>query len=110
VSTLPLPQLAVTHSWFWHMPPTAHAVPSAGAACSSHFWPEAPETMTAVHAFAPAQMSGDTQEFGERVHEKVQFPSHPVPIPLPGPKSHCSGGSTTPSPQSTKTQAPATQT
>ena len=66
--------------------------------------------MKAVHVFVPRHGSGVTQLFGEVVHEKVQSASHPVPMPFCAPKSHCSGDSTTPSPQFTEMQLPALQT
>ena len=70
----------------------------------------APPVVNEVHVFVPAQLSGVMQSFGESVHEKVQSTSHPVPMPLFVPKSHCSGASTTPSPQLADTQLPAWHT
>ncbi len=106
VSILPLPQLAVWHTPFMHLPPFMQAVPLAGGVPVSHFWPGEPLMVMAVHVLVPAQRSAVVQELGESVHENVQLASHPVPGPLPAPKSHCSPDSTIPSPHWAETHTP----
>jgi hypothetical protein len=116
-SSIPLPQLVVTQRWLWHVPPLGQDVPSDAGIPTTHFWPE-PITafpgiamLIAVHVFVPAHGSGVRQSsLGASVHEKVQFVSQPAPRPLALPRSHCSGGSTIPSPQLTEMQLPDSQT
>ena len=108
LSRVPLPQEGLAQRWFgWHVPPFRHAPPLGGDP-TTHFCPGEPAEpeVNAVQVFVPAQESGVMQSFGEIVHEKVQSISHPVPMPLFAPKSHCSGASTTPSPQLADTHAP----
>jgi hypothetical protein len=116
-SRVPLPQLVVTQRWLWHMPPLGQAVMSDAGIPTTHFWPEpivpfpGTGTLMVVHLFVPAHGSGVRQSsLGASVHEKVQFVSQPVPRPLAAPKSHCSGGSTIPSPQLTEMQLPDSHT
>src|ERR1700722_18429279 len=98
LSTVPLPQRAVLHPPPWHVPLFMHGVPFASGAPSTHFCPGELPMVKAVQALVPPQASTVTHELGDVVHENVQLASHPVPGPLPAPKSHCSPGSTTPSP------------
>ena len=104
-SITPFPHSAVWQLPPWQVPaapasPTPHGVPPGGAVPVTHLYPVSPFTTTLVQAFVPAQRSTVVHEPDvPGAHEYWQLSSHPVPAPFPAPKSHCSPGSTTPSPQ-----------
>jgi hypothetical protein len=90
----------VAHAPFWQTPLVPHEVPSGSGVPAAHFWPGVLfGPITVAHVSTPLQGFPSSQLFGDVVHENVQPGSQPEPATLfPIPKSHCSGGSTTPSP------------
>jgi hypothetical protein len=102
VSTFPSPHVPPEHVPFVHWPVPSHTVPLV-AGVLTQCCPLAPLTVTGVHVFVPAQTSIDWGQelLGVIVHENLQVISHPVPAPLPDPKSQSfpSPGTSSPSPQ-----------